>query len=166
MHSVTVFLTSVLALGVSAIPTPDSVTTPESAIVTFDMPAAPHHVEKRQTTGTIRLCVDFDAGGRCANVVIPSDAITTNPLEQGLSAFEVDGGALCERLGGCPSSAQLLTDGLRCNLGDSFNFFTGCGFFVNTGNQIQITSESGVRNFDGSLNDNLRCIQCVTTQDE
>jgi len=94
----------------------------------------------RQSGGTIRLCTDINAGGKCANVGIPAGAITTNPILQGFSAFEVDLGQLCTLLGGCPSSAQLVSPGLTCNLGNNFSRFTGCGLLVGTGNQIEIKS--------------------------
>jgi hypothetical protein len=140
MHSLTFILSTLLALGASAIPTPESAAA--NAPIVFDMPAAPH-LETRDVTGLIRLCTDFDAGGRCADVTIPSGAITTSPLAQGFSAFEVDGGQVCNLLGGCPSSAKILSPRLDCNLSDSFNVFTGCGLIAGDGHQIILDSLTG-----------------------
>jgi hypothetical protein len=140
MHFLTLILSSVLALGASAVPTPESTTA--NAPLVFDMPAAPY-LEARDFTGLIRLCTDFNAGGRCADVTIPSGAITTSPLAQGFSAFEVDGGQVCNLLGGCPSSAKIISPGLDCNLSDSFNPFTGCGLIAGDGHQITIDSLTG-----------------------
>jgi len=143
MHFTTFIFSSLLALGVSAVPTPDSAaTTTAVSPIVFDMPAAVH-LETREVTGLIRLCTDFDAGGRCADVTIPSGAITTSPLAQGFSAFEVDGGQVCNLLGGCPSSAKILSPGLDCNLSDSFGVFTGYGVIAGDGHQIILDSLSG-----------------------
>ncbi|KAK1756788.1 hypothetical protein QBC47DRAFT_377640 [Echria macrotheca] len=171
MHAPTLFVSFLLALGASAIPTPESttVTTATTAAsssnipnfeinsaTAFDLPAAPQ-LAARDVTGLMRLCTDFNGQGRCADVTIPSGAITTNPVAVGLSAFEIDGGQVCNLLGGCPSSAKIVSPGLDCGLGDSFSVFTGCGF-----GQQHLDSLTGFVNFQGSLNDNLRCIQCST----
>ncbi|KAK1759050.1 hypothetical protein QBC47DRAFT_356948 [Echria macrotheca] len=142
MHFLGVFFSTLAVLGANAAPTPA--------------------VESRDTTGVIRLCVDFDAGGACADVTIPSGAISTSSITEGFSAFEVDTGTLCTELGGCPSSAMIVTPGLTCDLSDSFSSFVGCGAIIGTGHEIEIDSTDGFVNFNGPLNDNLRCIQCHT----
>lgn len=144
MHAISFLVSALLALGAAAAPTtPDtSITTTSNAPLAFDLPAAPQ-LAARDVTGLIRLCTDFDAGGRCADVTIPSGAITTSPLAQGFSAFEIDGGQVCNLLGGCPSSAKILSPGLDCNLSDSFNVFTGCGLIAGDGHQIILDSLSG-----------------------
>jgi len=144
MHAYSFLLSALLALGATAAPTTSdtSITTTSNTPLNFDLPAAPQ-LAARDVTGLIRLCTDFDAGGRCADVTIPSGAITTNPLAQGFSAFEVDGGQVCNLLGGCPSSAKILSAGLDCNLSDSFNVFTGCGLIAGTGHQIILDSLTG-----------------------
>lgn len=144
MHAISFLVSALLALGATAAPTtPDtSITTTSNTPLAFDLPAAPQ-LAARDVTGLIRLCTDFDAGGRCADVTIPSGAITTSPLAQGFSAFEIDGGQVCNLLGGCPSSAKILSPGLDCNLSDSFNVFTGCGLIAGDGHQIILDSLSG-----------------------
>lgn len=144
MHAISFLVSALLALGATAAPTtPDTnVTTTFNVPLAFDLPAAPQ-LAARDVTGLIRLCTDFDAGGRCADVTIPSGAITTSPLAQGFSAFEIDGGQVCNLLGGCPSSAKILSPGLDCNLSDSFNVFTGCGLIAGDGHQIILDSLSG-----------------------
>jgi hypothetical protein len=142
MHVLTLFVSFLLALGTNAIPTPESTTVTtvttaasssipnleiNSSATAFDLPAAPQ-LAARDVTGLMRLCTDFNGQGRCADVTIPSGAITTNPVAVGLSAFEVDGGQVCNLLGGCPSSAKIVSPGLDCGLGDSFSVLTGCGF--------------------------------------
>jgi len=146
MQLLTLLVSSILALGATAIPTPSSTTTAlntaapsDITITTFNLPEAPR-LESRDVTGLMRLCTDFNAGGRCADVTIPSGAITTSPLAQGFSAFEIDAGQVCNLLGGCPSSAKIVTPGLDCNLSDSFNVFTGCGLIAGTGHQIIMDS--------------------------
>ncbi|KAK1757053.1 hypothetical protein QBC47DRAFT_459710 [Echria macrotheca] len=127
------FLSSLAVFGVHAIPTPD--------------------VAARDVTGQMTLCVDINAGGACAPVTIPSDAIKN---EQGfaIGPFVVPAGTVCTDLGGCPSSARIDTPNLLCTLGSSNGGFT-C-----TGTTIQIDSTNGFVNFPGALNDNLACVLC------
>ncbi|KAK1829589.1 hypothetical protein QBC39DRAFT_384100 [Podospora conica] len=135
---------------------------PLTALLALGATAAP----TRDATGIIRLCTDFDAGGRCADVSIPSGAIITkSPLFPRFSIYEVDGGQLSTLLGGCPSSAKILSPGLVCSLSDSFDAVTGCGIIRGDGHQIILDNLFGFRNFRGGpLNNNLRCIHCETFQ--
>lgn len=65
------------------------------------------------------MCVDFNGGGNCANVGVPLD-----PL--GFTPFEVNSGELCNLLGGCPSSVQIISpEGLTCTFSDSNSIIGG-----------------------------------------
>ena len=172
MQLLTILLSSIslLALDVTAIPTPQSstdiaITNPETntttTITTFALPGTPgapipapevinnaplpttasSQLEARQgVTGLMRLCTDFNAGGRCADVTIPSSAIVTSAIAIGFSAFAVDAGQVCNLLGGCPSSAKILSpNNLDCGLSDNADPFTGCGF-----GQVHLDSLTGL----------------------
>ena len=90
MHFISFILSSLLALSVSAVPTPDSTTTTiATSPIVFNIPTV-MHLKTREVTGLIRLYTNFDAGSRYADVTIPSSTITTSPLAQGFSAFKVN----------------------------------------------------------------------------
>lgn len=119
------------------------------------------------------MCVDFNGGGNCANVNVPLD-----PL--GFSPFEVNSGELCNLLGGCPSSVQIISPALlTCTFSDSNSVIGGLNGdvvgpinagsgYVSSASPFKLSSSKDPLtiicrrvNLDkGDLNDNLRFLSC------